>query len=95
MVVPTVPVSIKINTEMRARIKRIAESRKRSTHWLLREAIHQFVEREETRDAFLRRGEEAWRHFRETGLHITGQEVEDWLSTWGEADEAESPACHS
>ena len=90
----TVSVSVDIDPQVRERIKTLAKRRRRSAHWLMREAIHQYVEREEGRDAFLRQGEEAWRHYRETGLNVTGQEVVDWLSTWGDKDEVASPACH-
>ena len=90
----TVSVSVKIDLPVRERIKRLAEAKRRSAHWLMREAIRQYVEREEERDAFLRRGEEAWRHYRETGLHVTGQEVADWLSIWADEDEAAPPTCH-
>ena len=90
----TVSVSVKIDLQVHERIRRLAETKRRSAHWLMREAIHQYVEREEDRDGFLGRGEEAWRHYRETGLHVTGQEVVDWLSTWGDQDEAAPPTCH-
>lgn len=90
----SVSVSVKTDLELRERIRRLAETRRRSTHWLMREAIGQYVEREEDMDALLRRGEEAWQLYRETGLHVTGQEVVDWLSTWGQKDEAAPPTCH-
>ena len=80
--------------DVRERLQRLAARRRRAPHWLMREAIGRYVDREEARDAFLRRGEEAWRHWRETGLHLTGQEVQDWLGTWGSQDEADPPACH-
>lgn len=89
----TVSVSVKIDLQVRERIRRLAETRRRSAHCLMREAIRQYVEREEERDALLRRGEEAWRHYRDTGLHVTGQEVVDWLSTWGDQGEAAPPTC--
>lgn len=90
----TVSVSVNIDPLVRERIKTLAKTRRRSAHWVMREAIHQYVERDEERDAFLRRGEAAWRHYWETGLHVTGQEVLDLLSTWGDEAEVALPACH-
>ena len=46
------PVSIKIDDETKARVKRLADVRHRTSHWLMREAIAQYVEREEKREAF-------------------------------------------
>jgi len=45
------PTSVKLDDELKGRVKNLAESRRRSTHWILREAIAQYVEREEKREA--------------------------------------------
>ena len=87
-------VPVKLDPDEWQRMKRLALKRRRSPNWLMRDAIHQYIEREEAREAYLRRGEDAWRHFRDTGLHATGQEVADWVSTWGTEDEAPPPTCH-
>jgi len=46
------PVSIKIDEETRARLKRLADARRRTSHWLMRDAIIQYIDREEKREAF-------------------------------------------
>ena len=46
------PVAIKIDDDMKARIKRLTGARQRTAHWLMREAITQYMEREEKREAF-------------------------------------------
>jgi len=50
------PVAIKIDEDTRNRIKRLADARQRSSHWLMLEAIRQYVEREEKREAFRQDG---------------------------------------
>lgn len=42
------PVAIKIGADIKERVQRLAEARHRTPHWLMREAICQFVEREES-----------------------------------------------
>ena len=37
-------IAIKIDEDTRERVKRLAEARHRTTHWMLREAVRQFVE---------------------------------------------------
>ncbi|MCP4284051.1 MAG: CopG family transcriptional regulator, partial [Gammaproteobacteria bacterium] len=32
--------------------------------------------------------------YQETGRHLTGQEVRDWLKTWGTDKEIQIPECH-
>lgn len=89
-----VPVSVKLEPEVRERMKRLARSRDRSPHWLMREAILRYIEREEAREAFLQTAREAWEEYRDTGLHSTEQEVFDWLAAWGSESEPPCPACH-
>lgn len=36
----------------------------------------------------------SWEHYRETGLHLTGEEVHAWLDTWGTDKEKAVPECH-
>lgn len=62
----------------------------------MREAIRQYVEREEKRETFRQDAINAWQEYQETGLHVTGNEVIAWLDTWGEENEkaAPAPVCH-
>lgn len=47
---PQSPVSLKLDADLRDRLHRLAEARRRTPHWLMREAIAQFVQREEARE---------------------------------------------
>ena len=87
-------VSIKLDDYMRERIQSLAERKQRSAHWIMREAIRTYVEKEEARQSFLAAAEESWRDYQETGLHLTGEEVSAWLATWGTEDETDAPECH-
>ena len=88
------PVAIKNDEDTPNRVKRLAEARQRSSHWLMLEAIRQYVEREEKREAFRQDGINAWNEYQATGLHVTGDEVIEWLDSWGEEDEQAAPVCH-
>ncbi|MGO6668877.1 ribbon-helix-helix protein, CopG family (plasmid) [Rhizobium ruizarguesonis] len=88
------PTSLKLDDELKGRVQQLAEVRRRSSHWIMREAIAQYVEREEKREALRQETLDAWDEFQATGLHVTGDEVEKWLSTWGSDDELSTPECH-
>jgi predicted transcriptional regulator len=88
------PVAIKIDPEIRERVKRLAESRHRTPHWLMREAITQYVEREEKRDAFRQDGLKAWNEYQANGLHITQDEADAWLAKLEAGQDVEPPGCH-
>ena len=87
------PTSLKLDDELKGRVQQLAEVRRRSSHWIMREAIAQYVEREEKREALRQETLDAWDEFQATGLHVTGDEVEKWLSTWGTDDELSTPEC--
>jgi len=88
------PLAVKIDTEMKDRIKRLADSKHRSSHWLMREAIREYVEREERREALRQDAVRGWQEYQETGLYVSGEEVTDWLKSWGTAKEKAVPECH-
>ena len=86
--------SIKLDDELVDRVRRLAGLRQRSPHWIMREAIRDYVAREESRESFRQEAVASWSAYQETGRHLTGQEVQAWLSTWGTEAEAELPECH-
>lgn len=55
-------------------------ARNRTPHWLMREAISQYVEREERREAFRQDGITPWNEYQATGLHVTAAEADAWLA---------------
>lgn len=86
--------SIKLDDTMKRRIQHLADLRRRSAHWILLEAVAQYVEREELRESFRQEALASWSEFRETGRHLTGEEARAWLATWGGKDEGPAPECH-
>lgn len=88
------PVAIKIDDDTKVRVKRLAEARHRTAHWLMREAITQYVEREEKREAFRQDTLKAWEEYRTTGLHVTAVEADAWLDQLEQGKDIEPPECH-
>ena len=86
--------SLKIDDELKGRVQQLAAQRDRSPHWIMREAIRQYVEHEEARESFRQEAMASWTTFRETGRHLTGEEITAWLSDWGTDAEAGLPDCH-
>jgi predicted transcriptional regulator len=86
--------SIKLDDELTQRVRQLANLRQRSPHWIMREAIREYVTREEARESFRREAMTSWSAYQETGRYLTVEEVRAWLSTWGTDAEAEPPECH-
>jgi predicted transcriptional regulator len=86
--------SLKIDDALKSRVQQLASQRRRSAHWIMLEAIQQYVEREETRERFKQEAIASWQAYRETGRHLSGDEVRGWLSQWGSDQETPVPECH-
>lgn len=86
--------TIKLNDDLKARIHRLADRRDRSAHWIMREAITQYVEREEKREAFKQDAMRAWNDYQANGLHVTLEEADAWLAKLEAGEDAEPPKCH-
>jgi predicted transcriptional regulator len=88
------PVSIKLEQGEHDRLKSLADARHRKPHFLMKEAIKQYLDREEARESFKQEALASWQEYQETGQHLTGQEVTQWLETWGTDQEKAAPVCH-
>jgi predicted transcriptional regulator len=86
--------SIKIDDELKGRVRHLAGLRDRSPHWIMREAIKQYVDREEARESFLEEARSSWADYQATGMHLTGEEVARWLADWGTDRDKGMPDCH-
>ena len=85
--------AIKVDAQTKARIQSLADARQRTPHWLMREAIQQYVEREEKRETFRQDTLKAWEAYRSTGLHATAAEADAWLLQLEQGNDVEPPAC--
>ena len=86
--------SVKLDEELKGRVQQLAQTRRRSAHWIMREAIAQYVDREEKREALRQDTLNAWEEFQVTGLHASAEEVDKWLASWGSETELPTPECH-
>jgi predicted transcriptional regulator len=86
--------SLKLDIELKERVQRLAAARRRSAHWIMREAVEQYVEREEKREAFRQDALAAWNDYQTTGLHATAEEADAWLAKLEAGEDAEAPSCH-
>ena len=86
--------SLKIDLKTKARLQRLAAARRRSPHWVMREAIEQYVEREEKREQLRQDALAGWTHYQTTGLHATAEEADAWLAKLEAGKGAAPPKCH-
>lgn len=83
--------AVKLDEETYGRLKALGVARKRTPHWLMKEAIRQFLEREEEAEHIRRDTLERWSRYESTGQTISHEVIEDWLETWGTDKEGKCP----
>jgi predicted transcriptional regulator len=86
------PVAVKLDDGLRQRVKRLADARQRTSHWLLHEAIVQFVEREESRESFRKDATLAWEAYQAGGGHVKQEAADAWLAGLSEGIDVDPPA---
>ncbi len=86
--------TVKLDDELKSRIQHLADLRQRSAHWIMCEAIREYVDCGEAMEDFKQEALASWTAYQETGRHLTGQEVRDWLNSWGTEKETTIPKCH-
>ncbi len=90
----TTAMSVKLDDDLKSRVQQLAQRQQRTAHRIMREAIRDYVEKEETKEKFVQEALASWSSYKQTGKHLTGDEVREWLQTWGTDNEIGLPECH-
>lgn len=89
----TKPMAIKLPQTDRERLQKLGEAKKRSAHWLAKEAISQYLDREEAAELFNQETVARWEEYCRTGKSVPNDAVMLWLESWGTDNELEAPRC--
>jgi predicted transcriptional regulator len=91
---PTVSLEFEPKNDIESRLQRLAEARQMSPDALMREAIEQYVDREERHARLRQDAMVAWNDYQATGRHVTDAEADAWLSRLEAGEDAEPPTPH-
>ncbi len=86
--------TLELSATIEERLRRLAAARKRPAHGLMREAIEQYIEREEAGQRFNEDALAAWAAYQANGEHITGEEADAWLARLEAGEDIPPPAPH-
>lgn len=70
---------IKLDDKTRERLKQLGEKRDRSPHWLMREAIDQYLQKEENYEREKSEDMSRWENYLLTGKTLDNEVVEERL----------------
>ena len=89
------PSRFRVDARFHEQLDRIAEQQSRSGEEVVSDAIEEYVDRAERRAKLLVEMEQAHEEYKKTGLHLTQQEVDDWMKTRRVDRNAPMPKLHT
>jgi predicted transcriptional regulator len=87
----TTTIGIKLDEGTRERLKALGSARQRSPHWLMREAIREYLDKEEEIERRNAEADEAWEEYKRTGQFVGNEAMTAWIDTWGTDKEGPCP----
>lgn len=82
---------VKLDEEVRARLKAVAAAQERTPHWLVKKAVAEFLDRVEAQSHQREAEEQAWQDYQLTGESLPHDEVNAFIEAWVENERASNP----
>ncbi len=82
--------SFRLDEDLQEKLDVTAARLRRSKGWIINDALRQYIEREELKQRMLEETEEAIADI-QAGRVVSGEEVMQWLETWGTGNETKAP----
>jgi len=82
---------VKLDEATRSRLKNLGKIKDRSPHWLMKDAISSYLDREEEIERRNQEADEAWKEYQRTGQSVSHEAMMEWFDTWGTDEEGQCP----
>lgn len=83
---PNSTVAVRLDAETQARLKALGSRRDRSPHYLMKEAVEQYLATEEAVEAELELMRDRWKRYELTGEHLTQDDMTAWAESLATTD---------
>lgn len=84
-------IGVKLEPNVRKRLKTLSQIKDRSTHWMMKAAIEEYLDREEQRERERQEDRERWERYVAGGKTIAREDVSIWLDSIGSEQELKCP----
>lgn len=78
-------IAVKLDDDIRERLHTLGIAQDRSTHWLMKRAVVEFLEKEERYQQELAEDTARWENYVLTGDAIAHDDMKNWLHTLGKS----------
>ena len=82
--------SVRMSDQLMDKLESIAEKLDRSKGWIIKDAVNQYVEQIDRKEKMLAETRQALSEI-ESGKVVDGDEVMDWIESWGSDNEKSVP----
>jgi predicted transcriptional regulator len=72
-------IGVKVDEATRARLKALAKAKNRSPHWVMKEALAEYLTREEQKERERQEDQARWERYVLTGEAVHHDRVRQWL----------------
>ena len=86
------PTGVKLEMAIKSRLKKLGKLKHRTMHWLMKEAISQYIENEEQIEKLKQETLKRWKEAEQNKV-VSNPSMMAWLDTWGTDHEAGRPPC--
>lgn len=86
--------TVKLEDSERERVKSLAIAKQRTPHYIMREAIRNYLNEEEAEQRFIAVAKQSLEEFKKNGDHITLDEFSEWVKAKKNNPKASMPICH-
>ena len=87
--------NLQLDDSMQRQVEQLAAARNTTPLELVRKAVEYYAMEFETHDELLERAMASLADYEETGLHLTGEEVDEWLAKIEAGENPPMPPCHT
>jgi len=84
-----------LSEDLERRLQRVAARTGKAPTRLVEAALAYFLDQIETDEEVVTELDERVRHYKETGLHVTNDEVKEWLSRRAKGEDIPPPKAHT
>ena len=82
--------SVRMSDDLMKKLEQVAGKLRRSKGWVINDALREYLEKEEQKARRLEETHQALSDLEE-GRVVDGDQVMDWMESWGAKDEKDSP----
>jgi predicted transcriptional regulator len=87
------PTGVKLDAGIKTRLKKLSGLKRRTMHWIMKEAITQYLDHEEQAEKLKQETLARWEEAEQNNV-VAHKPVMAWLDTWGTDNETKRPPCN-